>query len=101
MAVHVSVIWRDLRARCETPASGPLDSPSGSQDRILLACLSLINTLEGDLACPSPTHSTQRDQHDMAKVSTLTWSSFAALFSAQGAYQVGYAWLFGMSTFSS
>ncbi|RPD81691.1 hypothetical protein L226DRAFT_527955 [Lentinus tigrinus ALCF2SS1-7] len=33
----------------------------------------------------------------MAKVSTLNWSSFAALFSAQGAYQVGYAWLFGMT----
>ncbi|KAI0757289.1 hypothetical protein C8Q80DRAFT_91354 [Daedaleopsis nitida] len=33
----------------------------------------------------------------MAKVSTLTWSSFTALFSAQGAYQVGYAWLFGMT----
>ena len=33
----------------------------------------------------------------MAKVSTLSWSSFVGLFNAQGLYQVGYAWLFGMS----
>ncbi|KAI0374472.1 hypothetical protein BV20DRAFT_1011539 [Pilatotrama ljubarskyi] len=33
----------------------------------------------------------------MAKVSTLSWSSFLALFNAQGLYQVGYAWLFGMT----
>ncbi|OSD05923.1 hypothetical protein PYCCODRAFT_1431742 [Trametes coccinea BRFM310] len=33
----------------------------------------------------------------MAKVSTLSWSSFFALFNAQGLYQVGYAWLFGMT----
>ncbi|KAI0823041.1 hypothetical protein BC628DRAFT_1417916 [Trametes gibbosa] len=33
----------------------------------------------------------------MAEVSTLSWSSFLALFNAQGLYQVGYAWLFGMT----
>lgn len=33
----------------------------------------------------------------MSQVSTLSWSSFAALFNTQGLYQVGYAWLFGMS----
>ncbi|KAI0662536.1 hypothetical protein C8Q70DRAFT_1051167 [Cubamyces menziesii] len=33
----------------------------------------------------------------MAKVSTLSWSSFVGLFNAQGLYQVGYAWLFGMT----
>ncbi|KAI0639108.1 hypothetical protein C8Q77DRAFT_36831 [Trametes polyzona] len=33
----------------------------------------------------------------MAKVSTLSWSSFLSLFNAQGLYQVGYAWLFGMT----
>ena len=35
----------------------------------------------------------------MAEISTLSWSSLRALFSAQGAYQVGFAWLFGMSTY--
>ncbi|EIW64548.1 uncharacterized protein TRAVEDRAFT_25694 [Trametes versicolor FP-101664 SS1] len=33
----------------------------------------------------------------MSQVSTLSWSSFAALFNTQGLYQVGYAWLFGMT----
>ncbi|KAH9853085.1 hypothetical protein C2E23DRAFT_823195 [Lenzites betulinus] len=33
----------------------------------------------------------------MAEVQTLTLSSFLALFSAQGFYQVGYAWLYGMT----
>ncbi|KAH9911434.1 uncharacterized protein BXZ73DRAFT_57016 [Epithele typhae] len=33
----------------------------------------------------------------MAKVETLSLSSLLALFSSQAAYQVGYAWLFGMT----
>ncbi|KAI1797592.1 hypothetical protein LXA43DRAFT_877191 [Ganoderma leucocontextum] len=33
----------------------------------------------------------------MAEVSTLSWSSLRALFSVQGTYQVGFAWLFGMT----
>ncbi|KAM5532177.1 hypothetical protein V8D89_014133 [Ganoderma adspersum] len=33
----------------------------------------------------------------MAEIVTLSWSSLRALFSAQGVYQVGFAWLFGMT----
>ena len=37
----------------------------------------------------------------MARVSTLSWTSLVSLFNAPAAYQLGYAWLFGMSEWAS
>ncbi|KAI0768584.1 hypothetical protein BD413DRAFT_563167 [Trametes elegans] len=52
------------------------------------------------LSCPLTNPPRSPHSHTfttMSHVSTISWSTVLGLFNAQGLYQVGYSWLFGMS----